>query len=48
MKLIGIFCTIAFVLCTTTTNTNLEQALEDNRSIYGWKEEESRHFKSWV
>lgn len=38
MKIIVIFCVSAIVLCTT--NTNLEKALHDNGSIYGWREEE--------
>lgn len=40
MKIIVILCVIAIVVCSEFSNMNLESALHENGSVYGWREDE--------
>ncbi|CAD8148739.1 unnamed protein product [Paramecium pentaurelia] len=48
MKIIVILCVIAIVVCSEFSNMNLESALHENGSVYGWREDEQKTFQNWV
>ncbi|CAD8049780.1 unnamed protein product [Paramecium sonneborni] len=48
MKIIQLLSLVTYVLSATFSSTSLNDALNDNGSVYGWREEEQRQFKNWV
>ncbi|CAK71133.1 unnamed protein product (macronuclear) [Paramecium tetraurelia] len=48
MKIFQILNLLSYVLCATFSSSSIGDALHENGSIYGWREEEQKQFKNWV